>query len=76
VPISKNSEAVNWNTTSPFLNNDPFDVAIILPFNTSIGRKPDNTNAGYNPEKNTPMRNRPIRLNQKFASLNKENESC
>ncbi len=52
-------------------------VAIIFPFNTSMGLNPDNIKAGYSPEKNTPVRNKPVRPNQKFALLNNEKlRSC
>ena len=61
---------------NPFLSSEPLDEADIFPFNTSIGLKPDKTKAGYNPEKNTPTRNRLIRPSQKFVSLNKENVRC
>ena len=47
-------------------------VVPIFPLSTSIGLKPDNTNAGYKPEKNTPIRNKPISPIQKLVSPNNE----
>ncbi len=41
-----------------------------------MGLKPDKTNAGYSPERNTPATNNPTTHNQKLLSPNNENESC
>ena len=49
-------------------------VLIIFPFSTSIGLKFDNTNAGYNPEKNTPVTNSTVSPSQKLTLVNKEKE--
>ena len=55
------------NTTNDFLNKEPWFVVPIFPFNTSIGLKPDNTNAGYNPEKNTPIKKQTDKPNPEIS---------
>jgi hypothetical protein len=39
-------EMTNWNTTSPFLNNKPFELVANFPFNTVTGLKDDNIREG------------------------------
>ena len=39
-------EIANWKTTRPRRRNNPRVPPLNRPFNESIGRKPDKTNAG------------------------------
>src|SRR6476620_10704700 len=71
---------MNWiclYTTRDLRNTFPDVVLTILPFNTRIGLKPDRTNAGYKPERKTPIQYRPNNPSQKSPLRNKEKErSC
>jgi hypothetical protein len=39
-------EAMNWNITSPFLNNAPLEDPAIFPLSTAAGLNPESTKAG------------------------------
>ena len=60
VPMIRNMEIENWNTTSVLRSHPPFTPAESWPFKTLIGLKPDKNKAGYEPARHPTIKIRPI----------------